>query len=266
MTRLALAIVVALSSLARADNEACFAAADAGQSLRDQGKYAQARDQFAACAATGCPAIVQRDCSRWLDDVMQAWPTIVASAEDGAGADTAEVRVLVDGVAIATRLDGTPLRIEPGEHALRFETPGAAAVEQKLVVHVGEKNRLVHVRFAAAIAPRHDERAPGAPVLAWSATGVAVVALATAGYFGLTALSRYDDLKSGCAKTLPGDCSQADVDAVNHRVIASDIALGAGVAAAAVATYLFVRRHTATLQPAITLEPSGASAGVRGTF
>lgn len=259
------ALLVALSHrpVRAGHNEDCFAAADAAQALRDQGKYTQARDRFAACSASVCPEIVQHDCSRWLDELIQAWPTIVVSAEDPSGADIADVRLFVDGEPVAQRLDGNPVRVEPGERAMRFETDGARPVEQKIVVRVGEKNRLVHVRFTRG-ATRSN--ASARTTLGWGLGGVSVVALATASYFGLSGLSRYDQLKSGCAKTLPGDCAQADVDFVNRRLLVSDIALGIGAISAAAAVYFLVVSPSKRLQPTFAVGSAGASAGVQGSF
>src|SRR5262249_9805757 len=96
-----LALVLSGGTARGCHNEECFAAADAAQALRDQGKYTQARDHFAACSAPVCPAIVRRDCSRWLDELMQAWPTIVVSAEDLSGVDVADVHLFVDGALVA---------------------------------------------------------------------------------------------------------------------------------------------------------------------
>jgi hypothetical protein len=47
-------------------------------------------------------------------------------------------------------LDGRAKPIDPGQHTLRFETAGAAPIEQTLQIHEGEKNRTITASFAAA--------------------------------------------------------------------------------------------------------------------
>src|SRR5262249_13965446 len=101
----ALATTAALAD----DKAACLQAASKGQRMRAQHDLVGARDQFRACAAAGCPAIVQRDCATWLTEVDKALPTVVVTAKDAAGADLVNVSVSVDGQPLLTKLDGRAL-------------------------------------------------------------------------------------------------------------------------------------------------------------
>ncbi len=49
-------LLVAASSPARADDEACFRAAVEGQKLERSGKLLDARERFVACAQRSCDA------------------------------------------------------------------------------------------------------------------------------------------------------------------------------------------------------------------
>src|SRR5580700_9118420 len=64
---LAALAVTSTSVRALADEkEACVAASDQAQTLRDDGKYRAARAQLLVCSRDVCPAIVRRDCEKWL--------------------------------------------------------------------------------------------------------------------------------------------------------------------------------------------------------
>ncbi|HEX8793541.1 MAG TPA: hypothetical protein VF765_21510 [Polyangiaceae bacterium] len=135
---------------ARADTKAeCVAAADQGQSLRDDGKYRRAREAFATCSRDVCPKVVVQSCSQWMHDLDAAMPTVVLGAKDDQGNDVATAHVTVDGQPLTETLDGKPVAIDPGMHALRFEHPGSQPAEADVVIRAGEKNREVGVTLHA---------------------------------------------------------------------------------------------------------------------
>ena len=92
----------ALAAEAADSKEACLTAADTGQSLRDDGQYAMARDQFLACARDACPRLVHEQCTEWLRSLDEATPTVVFGAKDEHGNDVGAARVLSDGKLITT--------------------------------------------------------------------------------------------------------------------------------------------------------------------
>lgn len=153
---------------AHADTKSdCVAAADQGQSLRDDGKYRRAREAFATCSRDVCPKVVVQSCSQWLHDLDGAMPTVVLGAKDDQGNDVAAAHVTVDGQPLTDTLDGKPVPIDPGMHALRFEHPGSQPAEADVVIRAGEKNREVSVTLHA-VAPGTgappQAPAPSAPV------------------------------------------------------------------------------------------------------
>jgi len=144
----------------------CIAAADQGQSLRDEGKYSRARETFAKCARDVCPKVVAQSCNRWLHETDEATPTVVLGARDGAGQDLTNAQVTMDGSPLAESLDGKPVQVDPGQHVFRFTRPGADPAEASVVLRAGEKNRVVGVTLkppAVTIAepPPPAEREPG---------------------------------------------------------------------------------------------------------
>src|ERR1700722_6810474 len=110
----------------------CLAAADQGQSLRDDGKYRRAHDAFVTCSRDACPKVVSRSCVQWLRQLDDATPTIVLGAKDDTGADLTTANVTIDGQPLAESLDGKPLPVDPGEHVLHFERSGSDPVDVRV--------------------------------------------------------------------------------------------------------------------------------------
>ena len=89
---LALAVGL-LASRASADDASCIAATEGALTMRQHGKLHDALKQLAACADVACPEEVKAECSRRINDVNAAMPTLILAAKDGAGNDLADVRV-----------------------------------------------------------------------------------------------------------------------------------------------------------------------------
>jgi hypothetical protein len=269
-----LAILVSTVSGASAGGrrpDACFTAPVEAQKLARSGKLIEARDRFLECARRACPAEIAQPCSRWAEDAGRAIPSVVFVVRDAQGHDRADARVAVDGLA-PVAVGGRPLEIDPGTHTFVFSLEGSPAVEAKVVLHDGEKNREVSAVFTgpAPAPPPEEATAPplpppstssGAPVLTWVAGGVGIAALAGFATFGALGVSaRASD---GCASA-PG-CSQADSSSVRDKFLAADISLGVGVVALAVATWSYLARPSG-----VTLDlharPGGGVAFVGASF
>jgi hypothetical protein len=158
---LAVAATIAFASapaMADVTKEQCIDANGKAQDLRRSGKLAAAGEQLRVCAAPSCPAMVRDDCTKRLDELDRAQPTIVFDAKDGAGNDVGQVRVTMDGAVLAAKLDGAALAVDPGEHTFTFEAPGKPAVTKTFILKEAEKARrerivLGGVAQAAASAP-----------------------------------------------------------------------------------------------------------------
>jgi hypothetical protein len=129
------------------DKMACIAADTDGQSLRMTGSLVKARRRFAVCASTNCPSVVRDDCLERIAEVEAAQPEVVFTATNGAGRPVVSVHVTVDGVPIADRLDGRPLRVDPGDHEFVFESLGRVTAKMKVTLREGDK----HVRHAVVL-------------------------------------------------------------------------------------------------------------------
>lgn len=241
---LPLGLAVALGALAapaaaRADTtDACLQASDEGQNLRDQGKLNAARARFLTCSHDACPRLVRADCAGWLADVDGRIPSVVLSAQDPAGHDTADVKVTMDGVPLADRLEARAVLVDPGEHHFHFERAGSTAVEETVILREGERRRAVVVRFrepgeapARALAPTR-----GVVTIAIALGSVPLVGSGLFAYFAATAQSDANHLRATCA---PG-CAPSAVSAVRTKEIVADVSLGVGIAAAAAAVGVLV--------------------------
>jgi hypothetical protein len=133
--------IVAPAAAADVTKNQCVDANGRAQHLRTEGKLAQAREDLRLCSDPKCPPIVRSDCTKRLDDLESAQPTIAFGAKDASGNDIVAVRVTVDGKPLLSRLDGTAVPVDPGEHTFVFEAEGQPAVTRRLVVTEGEKGR-----------------------------------------------------------------------------------------------------------------------------
>jgi hypothetical protein len=264
---------VAATTAARADDtQACLAAAESAQKLRNAGKLTEAREQLVICGRTDCPKLVQRDCTQWMTEVLAVLPSFVPAARDADGRDLVDVTVSVDGVKVAESLDGNPLPIDPGVHTLRFETSGAPAIEEKVVLRQGEKNRIVAVTFARdaggpapeLVTPPREEDPRSAPIAAYVVGGLGIATLGAALYLNLDANADARELRDTCAPR----CPQADVDDVEKRQLISGITAAVGGAALIAGVVLFIvhrssRKGGAAAAMSLSPAPGGAVATFR---
>jgi hypothetical protein len=226
---------------------ACLAAHEDATTLLTQKKPHAAYDKFVACARSECPIVVRKECGDQLAAVEKDAPTVALEARDEAGSDTAAVKVTMDGTPLAERLTGSAVDVEPGEHVFRFERADGKAIEQKILVVEGDKNRKVVADFASLVprpppnAAAGGERRPvppreakKIPVLAYVAGGVGIVGLGGFALFALTGKGAEKDLASSCNP----NCTNAQLSPVKRDYLFADISLVIGVVAAATAVIL----------------------------
>ncbi len=244
-----LALLAATPAWADGTKQQCIDGDVKAQDLRRDGKLSAAREALRQCAAASCPAAVRDDCSKRLDDLDRAQPTLVLAARDAAGNDLVAVTVTMDGQPFADRLPGTPLPVDPGEHTFVFQTPGQPPLEKRLVIRENEQGRregvtLGGARAAGDAAAGAGEGLKGAPpghgtqkVLALIAGGLGVVGVGVGSAFGLIALSNRNAAQSVC----PGQCSDSsgvskwsDAKTAGNVSTVAFVVGGVGLAAGAV--------------------------------
>jgi hypothetical protein len=246
----------ALAQSTQSPSEArCLSAYEQGQRLRKKHALKDARAELLTCAREPCPQAFRPECTQWLEEVARLVPSIVLRAQgDG---DVTDVTVSIDGIVVTTRLDGTALELDPGEHTLRFVADGRAPVEQKVLVVEGEKTRIISVTLppiatnevrpaARATVPGPAEPTRSVPTASWILGGLGVVALGSFAYFGATALSQRGKLEA-----CDPNCRQEDIDDTRTRLLVADISLGVSIVSLGVATILWLATPKSTKSTAL---------------
>jgi hypothetical protein len=289
---------VGTPAIAQMTKDQCLEVNTQAQLLRRKGQLAMARAQLQRCGDPACPVLVRDDCTRMTEELERAQPTIVFDAKDGAGRDLVAVKVAVDGQPLTDRLEGAPLRVDPGAHAFTFTAEGQPPVTQTFVLKEGEKDRRERVTIggpasaAAPIPPVSPPSPAGLPpnppeaataeglgtrrILGLALGGAGVAGLALGGVFGLMTASAANQQKTDCASA--SSCANYAAAASDHTNAQTDgtISTIAFVAGGALlvggAVLWFLPSHSAepataaSLVVAPAVGPGGLGLSLRGGF
>ena len=235
------------SARARADDgvERCAAAAEKGQALRRTGRLIDAREELLRCAAPECPTVVRSDCARWASEMQAATPSIVIRVSEGPR-DITEVRVFVDGTELHDPLDGRGRSLDPGEHVIRAQRRGGGAVSEKVLLAVGEQNRLVRLRFPdPAVGAVETARRP--PASFWIVGGLGIATGIGGGIAYALGASERSQLVDTCAG--PRLCTADRIDSARTKLVVGDVLAGISITALAVALVLYVTTPSTLRRP-----------------
>jgi hypothetical protein len=275
---LVLSLATWTAPAAAQDKAACLDAASKAQKLRSAHSLVEARAQLRICSSATCPTAVQSDCTGWLVEVERSLPTVVVSAKSRSGADLFDVKVSVDGAALASKLDGQAVPMNPGPHAFHFEAADGSMLDQQAMVREGEKNQEVAVVLgAAAPAPASPTSRSPAPAeqpaqpadsgasqtpwktVGWIAGAAGIVGLGVGAAFGVIAL--HDKNTAGC--NAANVCQPGTTGSIKSAALASDIGWIAGgvLLAGGAALVLFAPSGHASAATAVRIGPSLVSGG-----
>ena len=206
---------------AAGSRDECIDAHSHGQDLRQEGLLTRARETFTSCAQSSCPALIQGDCARFVDELDKLVPSVSFGARNNKSDDLPNTTVYVDDALVATRLDdGKSYEFDPGKHTIRFKHEERETT-LTVVLNQGEKGRVIVATFAdpnASPATKPDP-VPAAPpephksLLPLVVAGIGGAALATGGVLFGMGLSK---VPSNCAISTrdcaapPGDSSFND--------------------------------------------------------
>ena len=229
------------------EKQECIAASEKAQTLRDEKKFSQTREQLIVCGRETCPAAIRKDCADALADLEKKIPSVVIRAKDKTGNDIVAVKVTIDGVASQTSLDGKAISLDPGVHTFRFETAGEDPIEQKVVVAEGEQSRAVTVSFGHPEAGGGGGGSRGAPIAGIIVGGLGLVAGAVvAPIFWSMGLSQKstDEAAGGCAPAAGGPgCSDSEISSIRTKLAVGDVFLGVGIVGVAVGAVLIITHY-----------------------
>lgn len=262
-----LAALPGAAKLAHAqDTDACIGASEKAVELRKADKLIEQRGALALCAASSCPDAVRTSCQQRLAQANQAIPSIIFVVQDGSGHELVAVKLAVDGVVYADRLDGSAIALNPGEHEFRFEVAGQPPVVKRFVMHQGEQNRRENVLPGATPIPAAAETpsAPAAPVMPPDASapaaaepnasgrsstqrtlglvvgGVGVASMAAGAILGGLSIAAHSSYEKNCGSNIgapAGFCNALGVsgqrDAATKGTLSTIFFFGGGAAAAA---------------------------------
>lgn len=264
--------------------ESCSDAYADSQVRRRNNELLVARQKLRLCASDACPGFMRPDCVEWLAQVERAIPTVVLEAKNDKGY-VFDATVTVDGVVVATQLDGKSIELDPGVHTFRFAREGSPPIEEKLIVRESERGRLVSVSWASAtpavvptpvpdptvtarsstMSERVEPSAPKerpVPASVWIAAGAGVVFTGVFTALALSGNSEKSSLNASCAPF----CSDSQVNKVKTRYLLADLSLGVGIASFVTAAVLYVSRperdHVGKATPAIDVRASASGATV----
>jgi hypothetical protein len=254
----------------------CADSYEKAQYLQREGKLSAERAELLVCARDACAAFVRTECAKWLGELDANQPTVIFALRDADGNDLTAVRVEVDGALLTETVGGNAFPIDPGEHTLRFSRAAGAPLEQRIVVRLTEKNRIVKAEFprpvtAPAPVPAKAALPPPAPVStrgslapALVVGGVALGALAVSIGLGVSAKADADDLRATCAPR----CAPGSTDPIQTKLIVSDVLTGVGLVGLGVATVLFIVRPGKSSAPTVGFAPTwgGAAFSLHASF
>jgi hypothetical protein len=219
----------------------CVSDAALGQKARDEGHLLDGRAAFVRCGDRACPSVVQRECVRWLAEIEERIPTLVASARDGKGADLVDAEITLDGRPFPQSRLGREVQVDPGPHELAARR-GSLRTRETVVVREREKGRAVALVLASP--PEKVERraqpAPGVPVASFVLLGVAAVGGAGFAYFWARGMDKVSALRGSCAPF----CTSAQIDEARTPLTVARISLGIGVAALVGALVVYLVQPT----------------------
>jgi hypothetical protein len=217
------------------DRSTCARSYEQAQRRRQSHELRAAREDLLVCSKKECPAWMRRDCVPWLADVEAAIPSIVVEA------NRSDARATLDGVPVGSEA----VRVDPGDHVIVVDAPGAARVEERVRVGEGDGTRRIAITLAdAPLAPPPKPPPPSTPAherpvptLVWILGGAGLAAGGVGAVFQIAGMNERSDL-STCAPA----CAHDDVSAAKTSLWTGNVLLGVSVVALAGALVLYVTR------------------------
>jgi hypothetical protein len=147
------ALLIATPAQADVTRRECLDASDRAETLQRDGKLIASRRELSTCASASCQALMGAECTNRLDALNRRIPSVVFEVKDRDGSDLASVTVTMDHYPVVAEGVEAQIFVDPGEHVFTFEAEGLQAVEKRIALREGEKDRHELVTLSR-LAPR----------------------------------------------------------------------------------------------------------------
>jgi len=231
--------------------EACVEHHTDAQELRMAGKLLESRAELRQCAAEACPALLQRDCVGWLDQIEPQIPSLTFRVTVG-GKSWSDMEVFIDGALANEPSMGKAIDLDPGPHTVRVLVAGLAPFEERVILNEGERYRMIEVPLAAPARKPPEMHRP-VPLATYVLGGVAVAGAVSGAIWAAQSVTLRDELEHTCAPA----CSEGRVDELRTRALLADISWGVSALSLVGATTFFLLRPELPVEVDVALGPEG---------
>lgn len=186
-------------------------------------------------------------------------PKLVVSVPAGSHVDG--LAVTANGLPRNEGSWGVAIPVDPGEVTIEATAPGRTSFRTVVRAEAGKEAsiEIPHLEPAAApavavtpSAPRSEERPEAGPVLrpiALAVGAAGVVALGIGTYFGVTAMSKWNDSNKNCPASACNAQGVSSAHDAKSAATISDVTVGIGVAAVAAGVILYFVGAPKSIQP-----------------
>lgn len=249
----------------------CIARHRQAQVERSQGRLLAAHQQLRSCLLPQCSPVLREACASLLADVERDTPSVVFAA-NSENRDLLNVTVDDGGTRIAGKLDGVPIRLDPGEHQLQFRAPGMVPLRKTVVLRAGDQNRRIAVQLEpmvpagsahAAVPPAHVANATTTPrshLLDYSLIGAGAALGFAAIWVGVSAANDYAAAQDSCAPI----CSKERGAAIHTKALVADGLLVLSLGTISYGMFRLLSTDDSPRATSVSLGPGSISA--RGRF
>ena len=218
------------------------------------GKLLESRVALRQCAAEACPALLQRDCVGWLDQIEPQIPSLTFRVTVD-GQSRTDAQIFIDGELSHEPSVGKAVDLDPGPHRVRVVVGDLPAFEDQVMLSEGERYRMVPVALTSPPRPPPPppEKHRPVPLATYVLGGVALAGAVSGGIFTASSMSLKSELEDTCAP----NCSESRVDELRQRALIADLSWGVSVLSLAGATAFFLLRPEIPVDIDVALSPRG---------
>lgn len=132
---------------ARQARLACTDAFNKAKEAAQDNHLRAANEWFALCAERTCAGSMRKRCAVVHTKIAAMLPSVVPEVTDATGASISEAEVSMDGEILTSRLDGSAIVIDPGEHKFTFAKDGEVFATRNLSIEKGQRRQIVSATY-----------------------------------------------------------------------------------------------------------------------